>query len=545
MNDEDQYNLAPDPNEPDPVEEDAEPVHSIPSSTKAGAPLPRMWKADPEPEEEKPKIKAKKARASASASVSKAKKSVKGELAETPVLETYEGRTLVRMVIGAGAFGAVFLVGFLLFRSFTSGDGPVDLSEEEMIPEPPIATKTIAKGEDDARLLLTQAKQVAKTGKADQVVALLQKIVKAFPATLAAKEAKTALDCSAQGLPLFPEGAAVVATSPEATAPTPVDVPPSPVVNASPAPVTGAGTAEMVLPVNAAEPARTTPASSTTVDAALPANSKPLPAGFRPREGTLYHASGWPIQIVSDRDGATMIFIAGTTFPMGRDEGPLSESPSHPVSLSSYYMDQHEVTNRQYTLFLRETGRRAELVGSDDHPVVKVDAKGAKDYADWAGKKVPTEAQWELAARSPDGRVYPAGSEPPSWAKPRQPRQVDTVMSFENDQSPYGVFDLAGNVWEWTSDWFDAKYYQTLKGQTAVNPIGPASSRAKSPLITVKGGSKTWNTSWREGLAANSKLPYLGFRCVLPVEGSANQTTNPANPGGNSPPPNSSGVVPF
>ena len=541
MDNDDQYKLVDDPNEPESAEE--EPVHEQPtrSNTKLAAPLPRIWKLEPEPEPDQPK--AKKVKTDRATPAAKPRKSEKVELGETPALETYEGRTRVRMAIGAVGTLGVFLVGMMIFRAVTGSDAPPNPSGDDLAVELPAAVKPIAKGEEEAKLLLGQAKHVSKTGKPDQVMALLLKVIKDYPATLAAKDAKAALARAEQELPLFPEGATLVAT-PVEPAPTPVANPTTVVIASAPA-SPGASNVNVTLPVNAAEPGRTPSPGSNPGDPALNANAKPLPEGYRPRPGTPVHASGWPIQITGDRDGATMNFIAGTTFSMGRDDGPLSEAPAHPVTLSSYYIDQHEVTNRQYALFLKETGRRAELTGSDDYPVVKVDAKDAKSYADWAGKKIPTEAQWELAARSPDGRVYPAGSEPPTWAKPRQPRQVDAVMSFENDQSPYGIFDLAGNAWEWTNDWFDAKYYQTLRGQTASNPPGPPASRAKPPLITVRGGSKTWQTTWRDGVSANSKLPYLSFRCVLPVDASGTPAPNATSPGGQTAPVNANGVVPF
>ena len=101
-------------------------------------------------------------------------------------------------------------------------------------------------------------------------------------------------------------------------------------------------------------------------------------------------------------------------------------------------------------------------------------------------------------------------------------------MAFANDVSPFHVFDLAGNAWEWTSDWFDPRYYQQFRNSTAINPTGP-DRRPRTQQLVVKGGSKLWVASWREGRKPETRLPYLGFRCVLPVEGAA---TTPAAPGG-------------
>jgi len=161
-------------------------------------------------------------------------------------------------------------------------------------------------------------------------------------------------------------------------------------------------------------------------------------------------------------------------------------------------------------------------------PKVMVSANEARSYAEWCGKRLPTEAQWEMAARTSDGRMHPWGMDPPSWDKPRPPRQVGQVMAFANDVSPFRVFDLAGNAWEWTSDWYDSRYYQQFRNSTAINPTGPE-RRPRTQQLVVKGGSERWVASWREGRKPETRLPYLGFRCVLPVE---TQGTTPAAPGG-------------
>jgi formylglycine-generating enzyme required for sulfatase activity len=214
---------------------------------------------------------------------------------------------------------------------------------------------------------------------------------------------------------------------------------------------------------------------------------------------------------------------------MGRDRTGGPESPPHLVKVSTFYIDKHEVTNRQFELFLKATGPRPERTQalaregnrislSEDFPVVMVSAKEARLYADWAGKRLPTEAQWEKSARGTDQRLYPWGVATPVWVKPRAPLQIDPVMSFPNDLSPCGAYDLAGNAMEWTRDWYDGNVYASQRGVTAEDPTGP-SSRPPSIQVAVRGYSRQWSITAREGIQETLRLPYLGFRCVLPVEG--------------------------
>ena len=170
--------------------------------------------------------------------------------------------------------------------------------------------------------------------------------------------------------------------------------------------------------------------------------------------------------------------------------------------------------------------------------MVMVNARDAQAHADWALKQLPTEAQWEMAARSTDGQLFPWGSKPINLARPRAPGQLEPVMSVPEDVSPYGVRDLGGNVLEWTKDWYDSKYYRQLVNPPVVNPSGPT-VQPRSLEQVVKGDRKSGSASVRQGIMREKRLTYVGFRCVLPVEdkgdavspGSPAPGTSPSPPG--------------
>lgn len=550
-----------------------------PTPPVPGQPMPRLWKADPEPEdEEKPARKSRRERlaeekekaaeakapakpkAKSSGSKGKAdkdgKKPKRALLEETPESETFETRQRVRFLIGTCLVMTFLLSMVFLFRSLQGPSLPEPTGPDEgaLATAPPLSRPNHDL-EQEAQILLSNAEGLAKNGNTRGAIAALDKIVKTYPRTSTAATARAALDRPAKNLPLFLDRPTVLA-SPGAPAPGP-PMAPTPVVAVTPTapPAVGpGGTSEARLDLlpNPADAARSTPPAATGPAAVA---SRLPPAGFRARTEAGLHASGWPNQIVSDRDGATMALVPAGTFLQGRDDGTPEEGPEHKVILGAFYVDQHEVTVRQYAIYLRETGGKAPAskpaakgeaasVEADELPMVNITAREAKAYCDWAGKRLPTEAQWEAAARTTDGRPYPWGSNSPIWGRPRTPRQIDPVMSFPLDQSPYGIFDLAGNAWEYTKDYYDSHYYQQFKGRVADNPTGPAPSRSRTPQVVVKGVSKTWLVSAREGLKADGRFPYVGFRGVLPVEAqTATTTPNPNAPA--SLPTQPGGIIPF
>jgi formylglycine-generating enzyme required for sulfatase activity len=560
------------------------------SSTSTGGFLPRLWKAESGPVAEDPnrektssspetpvpgtgtgtgtkKGKRKKHRPTPEVSESPRKSVL---LEETPGLDTIEARRTARLIAGSVATLLIVLAGYLVVRILVHSRSPV---EERNRTDPTIALENFRRlkerNETEARTLIERARMVARRGNTDTAVSLLRQVQSTYPETRAASEADEALSVPRDRLRLFLDNPQEARRVPQpgtiaiSTAPTAPAAPATPVPSGSQVPAVGAAgspprPAQLppeteAAPLAVASPAGPAPAAAPRGDPAAaskaaraPGGAEPtpirtLPAGYQARTGVDVDPSGWPREIVGGRDGSMMVLVPGGSFVMGQDGGDPTEGPAHPVKVSTFYIDKHEVTNRQFEKFLKESaivGAGAAAGGaparsdrdrvlvregagvnvSEDFPVVMVSAKEARDYADWAGKRLPTEAQWEKAARGTDRRPYPWGPSPTAWDKPRAPQQIDAVMSFPTDLSPYGACDMAGNAAEWTRDWFDPDLYASLRGQVVEDPGGPA-NRPASLQLTVKGASRQWLVAAREGIKPDARLPYLGFRCTLPVEG--------------------------
>lgn len=161
-----------------------------------------------------------------------------------------------------------------------------------------------------------------------------------------------------------------------------------------------------------------------------------------------------------------MVYIPAGEFTIGSNEWWPKSQPEHKRIIDAFYMDKYEVTNKRYKKFVKAAERTppAHWVNGEfpaeraEHPVVFVSWYDANDFCRWEGKRLPTEPEWEKAARGTDKRTFPWGNK--FEAKRGNMPQLgknDTmpVGSFENGKSPYGVYDMAGNVWEWTADWFN------------------------------------------------------------------------------------------
>jgi len=212
----------------------------------------------------------------------------------------------------------------------------------------------------------------------------------------------------------------------------------------------------------------------------------------------------------------------------------VDEQPPHIISLNSYYIDKFEVTNALYRDCVNAgicqspkesiSSTHSSYYGNskfDNFPVIYVDWNMARTYCEWRGGRLPTEAEWEIAAHGADGRTYPWGEgldcDHANYGKISNTCKGDTtaVGSYDIGQSPYGIYDMAGNVSEWVADWYQYDYYTTL-GSQSFNPQGSTTGDAR----VLRGGS--WSptnfdvrSTNRDGYGETFATDFIGFRCAL------------------------------
>jgi formylglycine-generating enzyme required for sulfatase activity len=274
--------------------------------------------------------------------------------------------------------------------------------------------------------------------------------------------------------------------------------------------------------------------SQTPVPVISMTPSMPLPPPFTNTPAPTPTPTTQPSELTDDK-GVVMRLVPAGLFSMGSNNGQPDEKPVHQVDLPAFYLDKYEVTNVLYQACVdagvcqvpanTSLGLHGGSYGTygnpqfEHYPVIWVDWNMAKTYCEWRGARLPSEPEWEKAARGTDGRTYPWGERiDPTFANygrnaPDEYNEVfgrtTAVGSYENNKSPYGIYDLAGNVWEWVADWYDVY----PGGDVSVNPAFGQTYRV------VRGGA--WDTSdyilrttFRGGNYPNTTVNYIGFRCA-------------------------------
>lgn len=282
--------------------------------------------------------------------------------------------------------------------------------------------------------------------------------------------------------------------------------------------VSGSATTPTALPVADQVPTRVLP--TPTVQVTVPT----------PTTGVAPTATAYPAELM-DGKGVAMVLVPAGEFQMGGVRTDAfarpSEKPVHTVHLDAFYIDKFEVTNASYRACV-EAGDCSENINStsgnrssyynnsefDEYPVVWVDWTMATTYCAWRGARLPTEAEWEKAARGTESPIYPWGNEVAKTYANYGGADTTAVGAYESGKSPYGVYDMAGNVWEWVADWYSADFYQSPPEK---NPSGPADGISKSKV--QRGGS--W-TGLDADVRTSNRRPYdpdrsnfdIGFRCA-------------------------------
>ncbi len=266
-------------------------------------------------------------------------------------------------------------------------------------------------------------------------------------------------------------------------------------------------------------------------------------------EGGTPNAKGY-YEITHGKDNSTMINIPAGAFTMGSDSW-VSEQPVQQISLDSYFIDKYLITNRQFQKFVDETGHQTDaekagagmvkmerrskerayegatwkmpdaaksIEGKEDYPVSQVSYNDAIAYCEWAGKDLPTEAQWEKAARGPGGSLYPWGDAEPNDTLANYSEsfidETTSVTSYEKGQSYYGAFDMAGNLYQWCKDWY-------VEGERqANNPQGPDSGTKGRVLkgACFTEGIDSLRSASRSSAEPTTSSNIYGFRCAKKAE---------------------------
>jgi formylglycine-generating enzyme required for sulfatase activity len=227
---------------------------------------------------------------------------------------------------------------------------------------------------------------------------------------------------------------------------------------------------------------------------------------------------------ITDTQGVTMRLVPAGSFTMGSDNGGADERPVHKVTLADYYMDVYEVTYSRYKACIDAgdcTPPQGTFQQNTDeydnssyakYPIAHVDWNQAKAYCEWRGARLPTEAEWEKAARGTDGRTYPWGEGIDKTIADYNNNVGNTtpVGSYENGKSPYGMYDMAGNVWEWVSSLYQPYPYNASDGREDLSALGNR---------VLRGGSwgndnRNVRSAYRYWYLPMFRNSLIGFRCA-------------------------------
>ena len=273
-----------------------------------------------------------------------------------------------------------------------------------------------------------------------------------------------------------------------------------------------------------------TPSIPTLLPTSLPVQTEAPTVTFVPPTPTL----GIGSRMNSDKDGMVMVYVPAGNFLMGLADSDSfaqpDEKPQHTVYLDAFWIDQTDVTNAMYAKCVNvgSCNQPTELNSStrssyysnsqfDNYPVIYVNWDMADKYCKWAGRQLPTEAQWEKAARGTDGRIYPWGNNAPDNTLLNYNSNVgDTtaVGNYPKGASPYGALDMAGNVSQWVADWYGDAYYAISPSS---NPLGSFSDPYHDRVFRGSAWPESWlwkvSSAYRYGNVLSNAYDSLGFRC--------------------------------
>ncbi len=310
--------------------------------------------------------------------------------------------------------------------------------------------------------------------------------------------------------------------------------------------ITACGSDSAITPtIGTSQPTALPSATATQQAETMSATATIIPPTRTPAPTLAFSGEPSIGSIITGADGATLLFVPQGDFIMGADADDLlaacqdlrsdcrrewfeNVEPARTVTLNAFWIDQTEVTNKMYKTcvdadickppFQSDSYKRDHYFGNpryDEYPVIYIAWEQAETYCTWAGRRLPSEAEWEKAARGTDGRLYPWGNnKPTSTLSNYSLYEGDTtpVKKYPNGTSPYGAYDMTGNVWEWTADWYDGNYY---KAAPSSNPTGPyfGIDKVSRGSAWIYYDFDTFVTD-RYGNAPKTTNNIIGFRCA-------------------------------